>query len=155
MPEHPDELYDEWYAQGGPKNEPREPVLHEDEEYCEYEAMYGEHDWDEPKSVDKIEIDGEEVELYARKCRVCGLTEEEPLIEEHWEDRYIEILGKKYRALKSWGNISRCAECGKVIMDIPLILWYENDDGETDAAVTFHFECAEKAGILELLGIYR
>lgn len=112
-------------------------------EECEHEIFYGDHDWTEPEKVD--EVDG--IPIYQRKCRCCGLTEEEPLIVE-WEDKYIEICGKKYRALKNWVNITICVECGKVIMDVPLIVW-----DEEGSALTFHFECAQKIGLLEKLGL--
>jgi len=115
-------------------------------EECEHEIFYGDHDWTEPKKVD--EVNG--VPIYQRKCRCCGLVEEEPLVVEFWEDKFIEIGGKKYKALKAWGNISICAECGKVIMDIPLIIWDEKDKTK---ALTFHFECAEKIGLLKKLGL--
>ena len=121
--------------------------LREDyENECEHEIFYGDHDWTEPEKVD--EVDG--IPIYQRKCRCCGLVEEEPLVVEFWEDKFIEIAGKKYRALKSWGNISICCECGKVIMDVPLVIWDERDKTK---ALTFHFECAKKSGLLEKLGL--
>jgi len=114
------------------------------EDECEYELMHGEHDWTEPKQIN--EVDGNPI--YMRKCKSCGLEEEEALIVEYWENKSIEILGKKYKALKAWGNISVCAECNKVIMDVPLILWDEKDKS---MAITFHFECAERIGLMDLI----
>lgn len=122
-----------------------------EEDYCEYELMHGDHDWTEPEIVDEIWTEpdkSDKTPIYQRKCRCCGLVQEEPLIVEYWEDKFIEIAGKRYKALKAWGNISVCAECGRVIMDIPLILW---DAKDRTMAVTFHFECAEKLGILSML----
>lgn len=114
-------------------------------EDCPFFQEYGDHDWSEP--VRSEVVDGHE--FWKRECRVCGEVEEELLYEEHWEDRFIEILGKKYRAKKFWGNICTCSECGEVIMDVPLILFEKGVDDTV--AVTFHFECAEKLGILDLI----
>jgi len=125
--------------------------MFEEDEICEHELKYGDHDWTEPEKVDEIGTEPDKSDLtpiYRRKCRSCGLVEEEPLIVEYWEDKYIELFGKKYKALRSWGNISVCSECGKVIMNVPLILWDEEDQSK---ALTFHIECAEKIGLFELI----
>jgi len=107
-------------------------------EYCEHE--YREQLW-EYKLVD------EKNKIWQRKCVKCGLTEQEVLIVEYWKDKFITVHGKKYRALKAWGNISECAHCGDVVWH-PLILWDAND---TSKAVTFHFQCAKDLGILDSL----
>ncbi|RLI84709.1 hypothetical protein DRP07_00365 [Archaeoglobales archaeon] len=112
----------------------------EAEDFCEYFAEHGDHNWTEP-----VEI---EPSVWYRKCKTCGFPEYASLQEEYWEDEYIEIKGKKYKALKAWGEISTCAHCGKVIMDVPLILWDANDPRK---AITFHMECAEEIGILEMI----
>ncbi len=115
-------------------------------EECSYFQMYGEHDWNEPVKLGEVQG----VELWMRKCKVCGEMEQEVLFEEFWENEYVYVLDKKYRAKKSWGNICTCSECGKVIFDVPLILW------RTDhpyMAVTFHVECARKIGLLDLAGV--
>jgi len=109
---------------------------YEDYEYCEHEV----HDelW-EYQEVDK------EHNIWQRKCLKCGAVEEEILIVEYWPDKFIIIHGKKFKALRKWGNISLCSECGEVVWE-PLILW---DSKDTSKALTFHFRCAEKLGILD------
>jgi len=110
----------------------------EDYEYCEHEDK--EELW-EYKEVDK------EHKIWKRTCLKCGEEEEEVLIVEYWPDKFITIRGKQYKALKAWGNISLCSECGEVVWH-PLILW---DSQDSSKAVTFHFHCAEKLGILDAI----
>jgi len=104
------------------------------------ECYEGEHDWGEPEDLGN--------DVWRVTCKRCGEKEEEILLIEYWKHKTITIAGKTYPALKAWGNIARCSECGKVIFDVPLILWDSND---TSKAVTFHFECASKLGILEMM----
>jgi len=85
--------------------------------------------------------------IWRRTCLKCGATEEEALMVEYWKDKFIMIRGKLYPALKAWGNISRCSECGEVVWQ-PIILW---DSKDTSKAVTFHQRCAEKIGIFDSL----
>ena len=101
------------------------------------ECYEGEHDWGEPEDLGN--------DIWRVKCKRCGEELEELLIVEYWKRKTITILGRKYRALKAWGNISLCSDCGKPIFDVPLILW---DSGDKSKAVTFHWSCAEKLGIL-------
>jgi len=109
----------------------------EDFEYCEHE--------DNEELWEYKEVDGKN-KVWQRKCLKCGETEEEFLFVEYWQDKFITILGKPYKALKAWGNISLCSECGEVVWH-PLILW---DSKDTSKALTFHFGCAKKIGILEM-----
>ena len=102
----------------------------DDIEFCD-------HEWSEPKSVGNA--------TWYVQCQKCGMEQQEVLIEEFWEDKFITIKGKRYRALKAWGNITRCAECGKVSFDVPLILWSKEDPSK---AITFCWKCVEK---LELM----
>jgi hypothetical protein len=116
--------------------------FNEDLEYCEHE--------DNENLWEYTEVD-EKNKIWQRKCLKCGETEEEVLLVEYWPDKYMVIrigqVTKLYKALKAWGNISRCSECGEVVWH-PLILW---DSKDTSKALTFHFGCAEKVGILDLL----
>jgi len=102
------------------------------------ECYEGEHDWGEPENV--------EGDVWRITCKRCGEEVEEVLIVEYWKRKTMRIKGKTYKALKAWGNISLCSECGKVIFDVPLIVWDEKDKSK---AVTFHFECAEKLGMIK------
>jgi len=104
------------------------------------ECYEGEHAWTEPEEVDK------EHHLWHRECKRCGEVEEDFLFVEYWPQKTMTIKGKKYRALKAWGNISLCSKCGKVIFDCPLILW---DSKDTSKAVTFHIECAQKLNLFQ------
>ena len=104
------------------------------------ECYEGEHDWDEPQDLGN--------NIFKVTCKRCGEELEEVLIVEYWKKKTMTILGKTYPALKAWGNISKCSECGKIIFDVPLILWDSND---TSKALTFCFKCAEKLGILNLM----
>lgn len=107
-------------------------------EYCEHE--YNDELW-EYKLID------EKDKIWERTCLKCGLTEQEILIVEYWKHKFITIRGKKYPALKAWGDISECAECQEVVWQ-PLILWDEND---TSKAVTFCWKCVKNLGILDKL----
>jgi hypothetical protein len=113
--------------------------MEDDYEYCEHEDT--EELW-EYKEIDKKR---KICKIWQRTCLKCGEVEEEVLIVEYWPDKFITIHGKQYRALKLWGNISVCSECGEVVWH-PLILW---DSKDTSKAVTFHFRCAEQLGILD------
>jgi len=115
-----------------------------DEEFDECLDVYGDHDWTEPEVV---EINGEKIAR--RKCKRCGLVEEELLIVKYWKNKFIEVCGKKYKALKAWANVSICSECGKPVFE-PLILW---DSKDTSKALTFHIECAKKIGIFKAAGL--
>lgn len=106
-----------------------------------YEECYeGEHVWGEPEDLGN--------NIWQVTCKRCGEQLQEILILEYWKRKTITVLGKTYPALKAWGNISKCSECGKVIFDVPLILWSSND---TSKALTFCWKCAEQLGILEQL----
>lgn len=89
----------------------------------------------------KTEKVGEDT--YRRTCTQCGFTEEELLIIEYWKDKTITLRGKTYKALKGWGNIGLCSDCGKVVWS-PIILWDEKDPSK---AVLFHLKCARKLGL--------
>jgi len=104
------------------------------------ECYEGEHNWGEPEDLGN--------NVWRLTCKRCGEEREEYVIVKYWKRKTITFRGKKYRALKAWGNISLCSECGKPIFDVPLILW---DSKDTTKALTFHWECAEKLGILDLL----
>lgn len=84
--------------------------------------------------------------LYEGECQKCGLQVSEILHLEYWhknqkEDPFIRIHGKKYRALKAWGNIAPCAECGKIFFEVPLIVW---DDNDRSKAIVFCGKCTEQ-----------
>jgi hypothetical protein len=115
-----------------------EMIEFDDSECCEHEG--NEELW-ECRLID------EKNKVWQRRCLKCGETEEEALFVEYWRDKCIAIYGKQYRALKAWGNISVCSECGEVVWH-PLILW---DSEDTSKALTFHFGCARKIGILNIL----
>lgn len=104
------------------------------------ECYEGEHDWGEPEDIGN--------NIWRVKCKRCGEEDEEILFVKYWKRKTITVAGKTYPSLKAWGNISKCSECGKVIFDVPLILW---DAKDPSAALTFHWKCAEKLGILKLL----
>jgi len=108
------------------------------------ECYEGEHSWGEPEDLGN--------DIWRVTCKSCGEEVEEVLVVKYWKNKTITISGKTYRALKAWGNISRCSECGKVIFEVPLILW---DKEDASKALTFHFECAEKLGILKNLKVLR
>jgi len=93
---------------------------------CEDE--YSEHNWGEPEDLGH--------DVWRVTCKRCGEEQEEILIIKYWKKKTITILGKTYPALKAWGNISKCSECGKIIFDVPLILW---DKDDTSKALTFSF----------------
>jgi len=103
---------------------------------CE-DPTFCDHEWGEPKEV------GED--LWHVTCQKCGMEQEELLIQEFWENEFITLKGKKYRALKSWGNISRCAECNKIIFETPVILWPEEDHSK---AITLCWHCMKKLGLI-------
>lgn len=84
--------------------------------------------------------------LYEGHCKKCGLVTTEVLHFEYWtkkdkENPYITIGGKKYPALKGWGNIAPCSECGNVFFEVPLILWADKDPSK---AIVFCPKCAER-----------
>jgi len=69
-----------------------------------------------------------------------------------WEfqDKIHQILGKTFLPLKTRANIGPCLECGKLVIDAPLILFIdEGRSGELD----FCFGCAETLGILDQLKV--
>jgi len=107
-------------------------------ECCEHED--NEELW-EYKEVDKKH------KIWVRTCLKCGTTEEEALLVKYWKDKFIMIRGKRYQALKAWGNISLCSECGDIVWH-PIILW---DSSDSSKAVTFHQRCAEKIGLFDSL----
>ena len=79
------------------------------------------------------------------RCKKCGLFRTEILHVQYWhenqkENPFIRIGGKKYRALKSWGNIAPCSECGKIFFEVPLIVWSDEDQSK---AIVFCPKCGE------------
>lgn len=83
--------------------------------------------------------------VFEGHCEKCDLTTTEILHVEYWhenqkEDPFIRIGGKRYRALKSWGNIAPCSQCGKIFFECPLILWAEEDPSK---ALVFCPKCGE------------
>lgn len=102
---------------------------------CDYEG----HDWgDYKKHVDDV---------WEATCRRCGESTEEYVDVEYWDDLYIGVAGRFFRALKAWGNHSFCSYCCMPIFGMPLILY--SADGV--AAITFHFNCAKTLKILDML----
>lgn len=84
--------------------------------------------------------------VYEGHCELCGLVTTEILHFEYWterdkEDPYITIDQKKYRALKAWGNIAPCSECGQIFFETPLILWSSKDPSK---AILFCPNCGER-----------
>lgn len=104
------------------------------------ECYEGEHDWGAPEDLGN--------DIWKVTCRHCGEEQQEFLFVEYWKRKTMTILGKTYSALKAWGNISKCSECGKPIFDCPLILWDSNDESK---ALTFCWTCVERLGILDVL----
>lgn len=112
----------------------------------EFDAKYGdiydaqdfcEHEW----TIVKLSAT-----VYEGHCEKCGLTTTEILHVEYWhehqkEDPYIRVGGKRYRALKGWGNIAPCSECGKIFFEVPLIVWSEKDHSK---AIVFCPKCGER-----------
>jgi len=114
------ERFDAKYHQGG----------YDPQDWCD-------HKWTVVKLKDNI---------YEGHCEQCGLVTTEVLIFEYWtekdkENPFIVLGGKKYRALKGWGNIAPCSECGKVFFEIPLILWAKNDPSK---AIVFCDSCGSR-----------
>jgi len=100
------------------------------------EQVYCEHQW----SIAKLSPT-----VFEGHCEKCGLTTTQVLNYEYWhenqkEDPFIRVGGRRYRALKSWGNIAPCSECGKVFFEVPLIIWSEKDPSK---AIVFCPNCAE------------
>ena len=62
-----------------------------------------------------------------------------------WSNRYLIWNDIKYFGFASVLNKAPCAECGKMVCDIPLIVWSQ------DRAMEVHFcmPCAKRIGILE------
>lgn len=111
--------------------------VYDPQEYCE-------HEWTIVKLSPTV---------YEGHCEKCGLVTTEILHVKYWhenekEDPYIRIRGKQYRALKAWGNIAPCAECGKIFFEIPLIVW---DCQDRSKAIVFCGKCTEQ--ILEGIDI--
>ena len=104
------------------------------------ECYEGEHAWGEPEDLGN--------HVWRVTCKRCGEEREEILMVEYWKRKTMTVLGREYRALKAWGNISLCSNCDKPIFDVPLILWDSNDKSK---ALTFHWDCAKELGILDLL----
>lgn len=121
-----------------PEQKKFEQFYSEPYEYCEHEDK--EELW-EYKEIDK------EHKIWQRTCLKCGEVEQEGLIVEYWPNKFITVAGKQFKALKGWGNISLCSECDEVVWH-PLILWDSKDQSK---AITFHFHCAGKLGILDSL----
>lgn len=109
-----------------------------DYEYCEHEDR--EELW-EYNEIDKKH------KVWQRKCLKCGFTEEEVLMVDYWLDKFVFFRGKQYPALKAWGNISLCSECGAVVWE-PIMLWDAEDPSK---ALTFHFRCFTDLGALDSL----
>ena len=104
--------------------------FHDAQDFCE-------HDWKIVK-LSAIAFEGH--------CERCGLVTTEILNAIYWhenqkEDPFIRIAGKKYRALKLWGNIAPCSDCGKIFFEVPLILWSKEDPSK---AIVFCPDCAER-----------
>lgn len=79
-------------------------------------------------------------------CEKCGLVTTEILNVIYWhenqkENPFIRIAGKRYRALKLWGTIAPCSDCGKIFFEVPLILWSKEDPSK---AIVFCPDCAER-----------
>jgi len=104
------------------------------------ECYEGEHDWGKPEYLGD--------DIWQVTCLRCGEQNQEVLIVQYWKHKTITIKGKTYPALKAWGNISKCSECGTPIFDVPLILW---DTIDTSKAVTFCWTCVERLNLLERL----
>lgn len=100
------------------------------------------HEWGKPEELGD--------DWWRVTCKRCGETLEELVYLEDWKRKTMTILGKKYPALKAWGNVSRCSECNIPIFDVPLILWSEKD---TNKALTFYWTCVEKLGILHQMRV--
>lgn len=103
--------------------------IYDPQEFCE-------HDWEIIKLSPTV---------YEGHCKKCGLVQTEILHVEYWHenqkaDPYIRVHGKRYRALKSWGNIAPCSECGKIFFEVPLILWSSKDPSK---AIVFCPECSK------------
>lgn len=114
------ERFDAKYHQGG----------YDPQEWCD-------HKWTVVQLSEK---------LYEGHCQNCGLVKTEVLTFAYWagkdkEDAFIVLAGKKYRALKAWGNIAPCSECGKVFFEVPLILWDMKDPSK---AIVFCDSCASR-----------
>lgn len=105
-----------------------------------YDECYAEHDWSKPENL--------EGDIWQVVCRRCGEVEQEFLFLEFWKRKTMTVCGKIYKALKAWGNIAKCMECGTIIFDAPLILWSQKDNSK---AVTFCFICVKRLGILDKL----
>jgi hypothetical protein len=59
-------------------------------------------------------------------------------------------LGNFFPILKR-ADHSYCASCGRIIVDIPLILWGPNAPRRVDWEIDFCFACAERLGVLNWL----
>jgi len=57
----------------------------------------------------------------------------------------VEFQGRFYWGLKFRGNHGPCASCGRIIYDIPLILW--GPQPKVEYELDFCFECVEKIPI--------
>jgi len=104
------------------------------------ECYEGEHDWGKPEDL------GENV--WRVTCKRCGETLEELVIVEYWKRKTVTIVGKTYPALKGWGNVSKCSECGIPVFEVPCILWDSHDPSK---ALTFCWKCAKILGILNVV----
>lgn len=103
--------------------------FYDPQEHCE-------HEW----TITKLSAT-----VYEGHCDKCGLVQTEILHVEYWhenqkENPFIRIGGKKYRALKSWGNIAPCSECGNIFFEVPLIVWSDEDQSK---AIVFCPKCGE------------
>ncbi len=67
-----------------------------------------------------------------------------------WEymSETVKLYGREYTPLKARGNVAPCLGCGKLIVDVPLILFLDEGlGGELD----FCFGCAMELGIIDKL----
>lgn len=77
--------------------------------------------------------------------------EEEDAIGWTWYKKTVDVKGTGYWPFSAVSNHSPCAACGRIVYDIPLILWGPNAPKNVEWELHFCFDCVGKLGLDSIL----